>query len=73
VDTIRDDLLTAQDLAHHFGVKPKTILDWHRKGRIPARRLSHKILRFSLRDVLAALEARAATQEAARPEGVASV
>ncbi len=60
METIHDDLLTAQELASHLGVKPGTILDWHRKGKIPARRLSHKVLRFNLRDVLAALEARQA-------------
>jgi excisionase family DNA binding protein len=53
------DLLTAAELAERLGVKPGTILGWHRLGRIPARRLSHKVLRFSLPDVVAALEARA--------------
>jgi predicted site-specific integrase-resolvase len=53
------DLLTAAELAEQLGVKPGTSLGWHRLGRIPARRLSHKVLRFSLPDVVAALEARA--------------
>ena len=53
------DLLTSAELAERLGVKPGTILGWHRLGRIPARRLSHKVLRFSLPDVVAALEARA--------------
>jgi Helix-turn-helix domain len=52
-----DDLMTAKELAAHFGVKPGTILGWHREGKIPARKLSHKVLRFNLRDVLAALAA----------------
>lgn len=56
VETIRDDLLTAQELAGHLGVKPATVLGWHRQGKIPGRRLSYKVLRFNLRDVLAALE-----------------
>ena len=60
METIRDDLMTARELAGHLGVKPATVLAWHRQGRIPGRRLSHKVLRFSLRDVLAALEARQA-------------
>ena len=64
-ETIRDELLTAQELAGHLGVKPATVLGWHRQGKIPGRRLSHKVLRFSLRDVLAALEGR----QAARQEG----
>jgi hypothetical protein len=60
------DLLTAAELADCLGVKPGTILGWHRSGRIPGRRLSHKVLRFSLAAVLAALEGR---QEAAGQGG----
>ena len=51
-----DALLTAAELAERLGVKPGTVLGWHRKGRIPARKLSHKVLRFDLADVLSALE-----------------
>jgi predicted site-specific integrase-resolvase len=61
VDAIHDDLMTARELAGHLGVRPGTILDWHRQGKIPGRRLSHKVLRFSLRDVVNALETRHAT------------
>jgi hypothetical protein len=53
-----DDLLTAPELAGRLGVKPGTILDWHRSGKIPGRRLTYKVLRFWLADVLAALERR---------------
>ena len=53
----RDDLMTAAELAERLGVKPGTILGWHRRGRIPSRKLSPKVLRFSLSDVLAALDA----------------
>jgi hypothetical protein len=53
-----DDLLTASELASRLGVRPGTILGWHRDKRIPARKLSHKVLRFSLPDVVAALETR---------------
>lgn len=52
------DLLTAAELADRLRVKPGTILGWHQSGRIPGRRLSHKVLRFSLADVLSALEGR---------------
>ena len=52
----RDNLLTAAELAERLGVKPGTVLGWYRKGRIPARKLSHKVLRFDLADVLSALE-----------------
>ena len=58
-----DDLLTAAGLAARLVVKPETILRWHREGKIPSRKLSHKILRFNLVDVVAALEA------SQRPEG----
>ncbi len=61
-----DALLTAPELAIRLGVKPGTIRQWSRSGRIPVRRLSPKILRFDLAAVLAALEAR---QQAAGREG----
>lgn len=52
-----DDLLTAAELAERLRVKPGTVLGWHRKGRIPVRKLSPKVLRFALAEVVAALEA----------------
>ena len=58
MEPARDDLLTAAELANRLQVKSSTILEWHRAGRIPSRRLSHKILRFNLADVLAALDSR---------------
>jgi excisionase family DNA binding protein len=51
-----EDLLTAAELAERLRIKPSTILMWHRSGRIPSVRLSHKVLRFSLPDVVAALK-----------------
>jgi excisionase family DNA binding protein len=62
----RDDLLTAAEIAIRLGVKPGTVLAWHRNGRIPARRLSHKVLRFALADVLKALDS---TSPDALPKG----
>lgn len=53
--TVRDDLLTATELADRLRIKRSTVLDWHRSGRIPSIRLSHKVLRFNLGEVLAAL------------------
>jgi excisionase family DNA binding protein len=53
----QDTLLTAARLAARLGVKPETVLRWHRDGKIPARKLSHKVLRFDLAEVVAALEA----------------
>jgi hypothetical protein len=50
-----DSLLTAVALAARLGIRPATVLEWYRKGRIPGRRLSPKVLRFDLADVLARL------------------
>ena len=50
-----NDLLTATELADRLRVKPSTVLDWHRAGRIPSVRLTPKVLRFNLGDVVAAL------------------
>jgi hypothetical protein len=55
--TRSDNLMTAKELADHLGVKPGTTLGWHHQAKLPARELlSHKVLRFNLRDVVAALE-----------------
>ena len=62
-------LLTAEELAKRLGLKPATVLLWHRKGFFPGRRLSYKVLRFDW------LEVRAAMEECRKPpfdkEGVA--
>jgi hypothetical protein len=60
------DLLAAAELTDCVGVTPGTILGCHRSGRIPGRRLSHKVPRFSLGEVLTTLEGR---QEAAGQGG----
>ncbi len=52
------NLLTAAELATRLQVKPSTVLEWHRAGRIPAIRITAKVLRFNLSAVLAALENR---------------
>lgn len=53
-----DDLLTREQLANRLGVRPGTVGRWTRTGRIPARRLSPKVVRYDLAAVLAALEPR---------------
>ncbi len=50
-----EDLLNAADLAQRLGLKPDTVRDWYRRGRIPGLKLSPKVLRFDLAAVLAAL------------------
>jgi excisionase family DNA binding protein len=52
------ELLTAQELATHLKIKAGTVALWTRQGRIPARRLSRKVVRYDLAQVLAALAAR---------------
>jgi predicted site-specific integrase-resolvase len=51
-----EDLLSRAELATRLGVRPTTIGRWTRSGRIPARRLSPKVVRYDLAAVLAALE-----------------
>jgi excisionase family DNA binding protein len=52
------DILTAEGLAERLEVSADTIKAWARQGKIPSLRPSPKVLRFSLKAVLAALDAR---------------
>jgi excisionase family DNA binding protein len=67
-----DALLTADELAARLRVKPTTVFDWYRTGRIPARKLSHKVLRFDLAEVVAALESRHENRQTGKGPGVVS-
>jgi DNA-binding transcriptional MerR regulator len=51
----KGDLVTASDLGERFGVSAGTIRSWYRRGLIPGIRISKTTLRFSLREVIAAL------------------
>jgi excisionase family DNA binding protein len=51
-----DQLLTAEEVADRLRVKSDTIVVWARQGRIPAHRLSRKVIRFRFDDLVAALE-----------------
>jgi excisionase family DNA binding protein len=53
--THEDNCLTAAELAKRLRVKPSTVLDWQRTGRIPAIRITNKVLRFNLAEVMSAL------------------
>jgi len=60
------DLLTAEELAARLHVRPSTVREWARRRRIPAVRLSPKVVRFSL---AAAVETLSRSMDsAARPE-----
>ena len=52
------DLLTAEQLAERLGVKPRTVRAWLRTGLIPASRLTRKVIRYDLGQVVAALKQR---------------
>jgi len=50
------ELLDANELARRLGVRPSTIREWGRSNRIPKRRLSYKVIRYELAEVVRALE-----------------
>ena len=50
-------LITTAELAERFQVTPTTIRQWVRDRRIPAIKVSRRIIRFDLQDVLATLKA----------------
>ncbi len=54
-------LLTKEELARELRVQVSTIERYVRKGRIPAVRPSHSIVRFDLEDVVAALKRQPST------------
>jgi excisionase family DNA binding protein len=64
METAHEELLTAAELARRLAVKPSTILEWQRSGRIPSLRLSHKVRRFILSEVIAALRHRSSAEVA---------
>jgi excisionase family DNA binding protein len=50
-----DNLLTTAELAKRLKVTPDTVREWTRRGSIPGIRLSAKVIRYDLRQVLAAI------------------
>jgi Helix-turn-helix domain len=54
----QDAYLTGEELGRILRLKPATVSEWAREGRIPSVRLSPKIVRYKLNDVLAALSSR---------------
>ncbi|HTU19230.1 MAG TPA: helix-turn-helix domain-containing protein [Gemmataceae bacterium] len=55
---IDTELLTAIQLAERLNLRPSTVRVWARRGRIPAVRLSPKVVRFDWLAVLTALRGR---------------
>ncbi len=49
------EYLTADELARRLGLRPDTVRQWARKRRIPAIRLSPKVIRFDLDKVMSFL------------------
>ena len=60
------NLLTANQLAERLGVKPRTVKGWSQAGLIPASRLTPKVIRYDLDDVVAALKKSQAAREVNR-------
>lgn len=61
----RSGLLTAEEIAAHFRVKPETVRGWARQGIVPSIKLSHKMVRYRLDDVIEALQRRGGLSEGA--------
>lgn len=65
-DGTREDFLTARQLASILQVSESTVRRLAREGRIPAVRITPRILRFNLKSVRHALDATARTPAARR-------
>jgi excisionase family DNA binding protein len=57
------ELLTVNQLAERLHIKPRTVQAWARRGRIPAVKLSAKVVRYEWPAVLAALRGLLALQK----------
>lgn len=60
------ELLTADEVADRLQLRPSTIRRWARDGRIPAVRVTAKVVRYDLAEVLRAI------REGKQPQGVAN-
>jgi excisionase family DNA binding protein len=58
---VSNDWVTAKELAHRMRVTPDTIKAWSREGRIPSVRVSARVLRFNVAEVMAAIRAKGAS------------
>jgi predicted site-specific integrase-resolvase len=53
-----ETLLNSEQLASRLGVKPRTVQQWQQDGLIPAIRLTPKVIRYDLHEVVASLQER---------------
>jgi hypothetical protein len=63
------DLMTRAELANHLQVNPKMIAWWERQHLIPTRRLSFKVVRYCLADVVAGVSPRNGKNRTLRADG----
>ena len=61
--TMGKKIVTAEELAEQLSLKPKTIHDWARQGKIPSLRISPKVIRFEMEAVLAVIKRTATGEE----------
>ncbi len=62
------ELLTANELADRLHLRPSTIRRWAREGRIPAVRVTAKVVRYDLVEVVRAVRAGQESQGVADAE-----
>ena len=63
---MRNELLDCYGLAERLGVSANTVLKWARQGKIPAIRVSRKVVRFHYDSIVAALRKKATAAFAGR-------
>ena len=68
MDQLGEPLVSADEVAKHFGVTVGTVNGWVRRGLVPFVRPSRRIVRFRLSDIEAALERGGQSRKPARPE-----
>jgi len=59
-----DELLTCEEVAARLHIRPSTVRRWAQDGRIPTVRLTPKVVRYNLSEVVRAM------QEGRQPQGV---
>ena len=51
------ELLTAAEMAARLRIKPTTLQEWAREGRVPCIRITPKVIRFDAEAVILSLSA----------------